>query len=149
MSNRNDITLKALELNDELKNHPLIVDVKDKEKLMLDDDQVILKIMTFQKAQDDINNPYNHSPEFHKSLEERLNEAKHALYSEKKVNDYFMAHKNARLFLKNLAGDLLDNLVLEIDSNADPFVKMAKIKPHKMHKWELLLENIRDEMLIV
>jgi hypothetical protein len=26
---------------------------------------------------------------------------------------------------------------------------MAKIKPHKMHKWELLLENIRDEMLIV
>jgi hypothetical protein len=26
---------------------------------------------------------------------------------------------------------------------------MAKIKPHKMHKWELLLENIRDAMLLV
>jgi cell fate (sporulation/competence/biofilm development) regulator YlbF (YheA/YmcA/DUF963 family) len=134
MSNRNDITLKALALNDELKNHPLIAEVKNKEKLMLEDEAVILKIMSFQKAQDDINNPYNHSREFQESLEKRLDEAKHALYSEPKVNDYFMAHKNARLFLKNLAGDLLDNLVLEIDSNADPFTRMAKIKSHKMHK---------------
>lgn len=134
MADRNLISLKALELNDELRNHPLILEVKNKEKIMLDDDQVILKIMAFQKVQDDINNPFNHSLEYEQSLEKRLAETKHALYAEPKVNDYLMAYKNARLFLKNLTGDLIDNLVLEIESNADPFEKMQKAKPHKMHK---------------
>ena len=134
MSLRNQISLKALELNDELKKHPLILEVKNKEKLMLEDEQVILKIMAFQKAQDEINNPFNHSREYALSLEQRLAEAKHALYAEASVNEYLMAYKNARLFLKNLTGELLDNLVVEIEANLDPFEKMSKHKPHKMHK---------------
>jgi cell fate (sporulation/competence/biofilm development) regulator YlbF (YheA/YmcA/DUF963 family) len=134
MSDRNQISLKALALNDELKNHPLVVAVKDKEKAMLEDEQVILKIMAFQKVQDDINNPFNHSREYEASLEQRLAEAKHSLYAEAKVNDYLMAYKNARLFLKDLTGQLLENLVLEIEANLDPFEKMHKHKHHKAHK---------------
>ena len=134
MSIRNQISLKALELNDELKNHPLVLAVKNKEKLMLEDEQVILKIMAFQKVQDDINNPFNHSLEYEQSLEKRLAEAKHALYAEPKVNDYLMAYKKARLFLKDLTVELFGKLVLEIEINTDPFEKMQKQKHHKMHK---------------
>lgn len=107
-----DILALVFDLKDKIIKSDLYIDLKNKEKIMLDDIICSKLLYEFQKAQDN----YNESKRFEKygsniqEFQKILSEKKSQVYENKLVKEYLNAYNKFKIKLKEIEKIIFENI---------------------------------------
>ena len=105
-----ELLQEVLKLKDLLKDDELILNVKEKEQIMLNDDYTQGLIFKYQQAM----SYYNDAVRYHLDLEKyqlELSKTKEELYSSKLVKEYLEALKKANEYLNEIKENLFEDVI--------------------------------------
>ena len=105
-----ELLQEVLKLKDLLKEDKLILDVKEKEQLMLNDDYTQGLIFKYQQAMSYYNDAIRYNLDLEKYQLE-LSKTKEELYSSKLVKDYLEALKKANEYLNSIKENLFEDVI--------------------------------------